>query len=135
MSLMMNVLIWVLVLLACVALILWAYMTVRARRIAARLGAFRCWSRPDHHAGWTAGIGVYGVEELSWYRLVGMSLKPVYSVPRRGMEVSAPISRSDDGSMVEVRLAYGEHRYEVAVERLTYNGLVSWVESGPPRRP
>ena len=28
-----------------------------------------------------------------------------------------------------------EHRYEVAVERLTYNGLVSWVESGPPRRP
>ena len=51
------------------------------------------------------------------------------------MEVSAPISRSDDGSMVEVRLAYGEHRYEVAVERLTYNGLVSWVESGPPRRP
>ena len=129
MSLMMNVLIWVLVLLACVALILWAYMNVRARRIAARLGAFRCWSRPDHHAGWTAGIGVYGVEELSWYRLVGMSLKPVYS------EVSAPISRSDDGSMVEVRLAYGEHRYEVAVERLTYNGLVSWVESGPPRRP
>ena len=99
MSLMMNVLIWVLVLLACVALILWAYMNVRARRIAARLGAFRCWSRPDHHAGWTAGIGVYGVEELSWYRLVGMSLKPVYSVPRRGMEVSAPISRSDDGSM------------------------------------
>ena len=65
MSLMMNVLIWVLVLLACVALILWAYMNVRARRIAARLGAFRCWSRPDHHAGWTAGIGVYGVEELS----------------------------------------------------------------------
>ena len=117
MSLMMNVLIWVLVLLACVALILWAYMNVRARRIAARLGAFRCWSRPDHHAGWKAGVGVYGVEELSWYRLVGMSLKPVY------------------GSMVEVRLAYGEHRYEVAVERLTYNGLVSWVESGPPRRP
>ena len=91
--------------------------------------------RPDHHAGWTAGIGVYGVEELQWYRLVAMSLKPVYSIPRRGMEVSAPISHSDDGAMVEVRLAYGEHRYEVAVERLTYNGLVSWVESGPPRRP
>ena len=49
------------------------------------------------------------------------------------MEVSAPIAHSADGSVVEVRLAYGEHRYEVAVERLTYNGLVSWVESGPPR--
>ena len=94
-----HVLIAVVVLLACAAVILWAYMNVRARRIAARLGAFRCWSRPDHHAGWTAGIGVYGVEELQWYRLVAMSLKPVYSIPRRGMEVSAPISHSDDGAM------------------------------------
>ena len=135
MSLMMNVLIWVLVLLACVALILWAYMNVRARRIAARLGAFRCWSRPDVQSGWTAGIGVYGVEELSWYRLVGLSFSPVYTIPRSGLEVSAPIAHSADGSVVEVRLAYGEHRYEVAVVRLTYNGLVSWVESGPPRRP
>ena len=71
MSLMMIV-IWCVVLLACVGAILWAYMNVRARRIVSRLGAFRCWSRPDVHAGWTAGIGVYGVEELSWYRLVGL---------------------------------------------------------------
>ena len=87
MSLMMIV-IWCVVLLACVGAILWAYMNVRARRIVSRLGAFRCWSRPDVHAGWTAGIGVYGVEELSWYRLVGLGFKPVYSIPRRGMEVS-----------------------------------------------
>ena len=127
--------IWCVVLLVCVRVILWAYMNVRARRITSRLGAFRCWSRPDHHSGWTAGIGVYGVEELSWYRLVGLTFTPVYTIPRRGMEVSAPISHTADGAMVEVRLAYGEHRYEVAVERLTYNGLVSWVESGPPRRP
>ena len=66
MSLMMIV-IWCVVLLACVGAILWAYMNVRARRIVSRLGAFRCWSRPDVHAGWTAGIGVYGVEDLSWY--------------------------------------------------------------------
>ena len=118
----MTVVIWCAVLLACVGAILWAYMNVRARRIVSRLGAFRCWSRPDVHSGWTAGIGVYGVEELSWYRLVGLTFKPVYSIPH-----------SADGSVVEVRLAYGDHRYEVAVERLTYNGLVSWVESGPPR--
>lgn len=129
----MTIVIWCAVLLACAGAILWAYMNVRARRIVSRLGAFRCWSRPDVHSGWTAGIGVYGVEELSWYRLVGFTFKPVYSIPRRGMEVSAPISHSADGSVVEVRLAYGDHRYEVAVERLTYNGLVSWVESGPPR--
>ena len=124
---------WCAVLLACVGVILWAYMNVRARRITSRLGAFRSWSRPDYHAGWTAGIGVYGVEDLSWYRLVGLSFQPVYSIPRRGMEVSAPSAHTADGAMVEGRLAYGEQRYEVAEERLTYNGLVSWVESGPPR--
>ena len=124
---------WCVAVLVCVGAVLWVYMNVRARRIASRLGAFRCWSRPDVQSGWTAGIGVYGVDDLSWYRLVGFSLQPVYTVPRSGLEVSAPIAHSADGSVVEVRLAYGEHRYEVAVERLTYNGLVSWVESGPPR--
>ena len=43
--------IWCVVLLVCVGVILWAYMNVRARRITSRLGAFRCWSRPDHHSG------------------------------------------------------------------------------------
>ena len=124
---------WCVAVLVCVGAVLWVYMNVRACRIASRLGAFRCWSRPDVQSGWTAGIGVYGVDDLSWYRLVGLSLQPVYTVPRSGLEVSAPIAHSADGSVVEVRLAYGEHRYEVAVERLTYNGLVSWVESGPPR--
>ena len=54
----MTIVIWCAVLLACVGAILWAYMNVRARRIVSRLGAFRCWSRPDVHSGWTAGIGV-----------------------------------------------------------------------------
>lgn len=129
----MLVAMWCVAVLVCVGAVLWVYMNVRARRIASRLGAFRCWLRPDVQSGWTAGIGVYGVDDLSWYRLVGFSLQPVYTVPRSGLEVSAPIAHSADGSVVEVRLAYGEHRYEVAVERLTYNGLVSWVESGPPR--
>ena len=70
----MTIVIWCAVLLACVGAVLWVYMNVRARRIVSRLGAFRCWSRPDVHSGWTAGIGVYGVEELSWYRLVGVGV-------------------------------------------------------------
>ena len=58
------------------------------------------------------------------------------SVAKAGKDGGMKLSAHDaDGAMVEVRMAYGEHRYEVAVERLTYNGLVSWVESGPPRRP
>ena len=127
-----HVVVWALVVLLLCGACLWAYLNVRARRLSRRVGAFQCWSRPDMHSGWTAGIGVYGVETLSWYRLMGLRPSPVYSLPRRGLEVSAPIARSADGGVVEVRLAHGDHRYEVAVQRETYNGLVSWVESGPP---
>lgn len=71
----MLVAMWCVAVLVCVGAVLWVYMNVRARRIASRLGAFRCWSRPDVQSGWTAGIGVYGVDDLSWYRLVGLSLQ------------------------------------------------------------
>ena len=75
---------WCVAVLVCVGAVLWVYMNVRARRIASRLGAFRCWSRPDVQSGWTAGIGVYGVDDLSWYRLVGFSLRyPLRSPTRR----------------------------------------------------
>ena len=77
-------------------------------------------------------IGLFGVETLSWYRLIGFGAKPVYTVARRGLEVSAPIQHSADGSMVELRLKSGDHRYELAVAPQTYNAIVSWVESGPP---
>ena len=101
----MTIVIWCAVLLACAGAILWAYMNVRARRIVSRLGAFRCWSRPDVHSGWTAGIGVYGVEELAWYPQGGATFKPVYSIPRRGMEGPAPIAHSGGGSVVGARPA------------------------------
>ena len=100
----MTIVIWCAVLLACVGAILWVYMNVRARRIVSRLGAFRCWSRPDVHSGWTAGIGVYGVEELSWYRLVGLiplsrcirSLVGAWrSRPRLRTRPTVPSSRCD----------------------------------------
>lgn len=118
--------------LALVALAIFAYINIRARRLDTTLGAFRCWSRPDAQSGWTSGIGMYGAETLTWYRLVAFSNKPVYTIARRGLEISAPIQHSADGSMFEVRLRAGDKRYEMAVAPQTYNALVSWVESGPP---
>ena len=123
----------VLIALVVIALAVLAYINIRARRLDGRLGAFRCWSRPDTQSGWTSGIGLYGSEELSWYRLVGFSNKPVYTVARRDLELSSPVQHSQDGSMLEIRLRSGEKRYEVAVSSHTYNALVSWIESGPPR--
>ncbi|ENO17748.1 DUF2550 family protein [Schaalia cardiffensis] len=123
---------WVLGALVLLSVMVWVYINVRARRLDGRIGAFRSWSRPDTQSGWASGIGLFGVETLSWYRLIGFGGKPVYTVARRGLEVSAPIQHSADGSMVELRLKSGDHRYELAVAPQTYNAIVSWVESGPP---
>lgn len=132
MSALVHVAGWVLGALALAALIVWAYINVRARRLDGRIGAFRSWSRPDTQSGWASGIGLFGREALTWHRLIGFGGRAVYTVPRRGLEVSAPIQHSVDGSMVEVRLKSGEHRYELVVAPQTYNAIVSWVESGPP---
>ena len=128
----LGVVVWILVALIVVGVVMWGYVNVRANKLTGQVGSFRAWSRPDTASGWTSGIGMYGVETLTWYRLVGFSYRPVYTLPRRGLEISTPIQHSNDGTVVEIRVKYQEHRYELAVAEQTYNGLVSWIESGPP---
>ncbi|MCD4549641.1 MULTISPECIES: DUF2550 family protein [unclassified Schaalia] len=132
MNIFLTVLPRVFLFLLIIALLLWIILNIRARKLSNEFGSFRCWARPDIQAGWTSGIGMYGTETLTWYRLVGFSRKPVYTLPRRGLEVSAPQPHCADGSIVEVRLVADEERLFVLIEPKTYNGLVSWVESGLP---
>ena len=124
---------WLIVILAVIAMLIVGYINVRARRLDTYLGSFRCWARRDSQSGWTAGVAHYGVETLTWYRLVGFSMRPVFSMPRRTLEVSAPDTRSVDGTMIEVHLVSGDDRWQVAMAAPSYTGLVSWAESGPPR--
>ncbi len=128
----LEVVIWALAVILVLGAVTWIYFNVRARRLDTHVGSFRCWTRPDSQSGWTSGIAHYGVETLSWYRLIAFSAKPVFTLPRRGLEVSAPVRRATDGSIVEVRVGSGVDRWEFAIAPSTYNGLVSWVESGPP---
>ncbi|WP_022868303.1 DUF2550 family protein [Schaalia vaccimaxillae] len=128
----LSFMVWALVALVIIGVLGWAYINLRARKLTDQVGSFRCWSRPDTLSGWTSGIGMYGLDTLSWYRLVDLSYKPVYTLPRRGLEISTPIQHSSDGTVVEIRIKYQERRYELAVARETYSGLVSWIESGPP---
>lgn len=132
MGIVLDIVVWVLVVSVAISVVLWLYINVRARRLGNQVGSFRCWSRPDSQAGWTSGIAHYGVETLSWYRLVAFSRKPVFVLPRRDLDISAPLSRAVDGSIVEVRVKGGGQRWELAIAPATYSGLVSWVESGPP---
>ena len=124
--------IYAIVLLLLTLFALWGYVNVRARRLDQQVGAFRAWARLDSHSGWMSGIGQYQGDRLCWYRLIALSMKPHVVLPRHGFEVSLPLQRSTDGSMVEVRLTSGDVFLDIAIEPLTYNGLVSWCESEPP---
>jgi hypothetical protein len=128
----LDAVMWIVLIVAVVSVGVWVLFNVRARGLDRRVGSFRCWMRPDPQSGWTSGIAHYGVETLSWYRLIGVSTRPALTLPRRGMEVSAPVRRATDGSIVEVRVKSGDERCDFAIAPATYNGLVSWIESGPP---
>ena len=122
----------IIVMLLLALFVVWLLLNLRARHLDQQDGAFRAWARLDSHSGWMSGIGQYQGDRLCWYRLVAPSLKPHVVLPRHGLEVSLPMQRSTDGSMVEVRLTSGDVFLDIAVEPLTYNGLVSWGESEPP---
>lgn len=127
------IVVWLVACVVVIGLLVLLIINVRARHLENKLGAFRSFSRPDQHSGWTAGLGLYDVESLSWYRLVGLTNKPVYSVKRRGLQILAANPHSKDGELVEIRLLSNEKRYEIALSKETYNALVSWVESGLPQ--
>ena len=126
------VVIYVIVIALLVSASAWVYLNFRARHLDQRDGAFRAWARLDSHSGWMSGIGQYQGDCLCWYRLIALSTKPHVVLPRHNLEVSLPLQRSTDGSLVEVRLTAGDLFLDIAVEPLTYNGLVSWCESEPP---
>ncbi|MDO5048784.1 MAG: DUF2550 family protein [Actinomycetaceae bacterium] len=114
-----------------VVIIALLFLVLRVRRIGHIVGTFECWMRPDTSSGWVSGMARFGSRELQWFRLVGFYVGPQFTMLREGMKVSNPISRQE--GVVEVIISSGDSRAHLAMRSEWYNGLVSWVESGPPR--
>lgn len=107
-------------------------LLIRVRMIGRIVGTFECWTRPDTNSSWVAGMARFGREDFQWFKLVGFLYGPQYRLSRRGTTVSAPLHR-DNANVVEVVLTTDGHRLYLAMRSEWYNGLVSWLESGPPR--
>lgn len=125
--LMLMVLLLVLVAVCAVLVLL-----LRVRMIGRIVGTFECWTRPDTSYGWVSGMGRFGTDEFQWFRLVGFDYGPRYRFPRGATCVSHPVQRSD-GQVVEITLIAHGQRLHLALTPQWYNGLVSWLESGPPK--
>jgi hypothetical protein len=107
------------------------FLVIRVRAIGRIVGTFECWSRPDTSSGWVAGMARFGAKELQWFRLIGFYVGPQLRMPREGLKVSTPISRQE--GVVEVIVSGESFQRHLAMRAEWYNGLVSWVESGPPK--
>jgi len=88
--------------------------------------------------GWALGVGRYAGDDLLWYRLFALTVKPARTLSRRELQVigrrepsgaeswavqagAVIVECQDDGGAVQVAMSAG-----------AVTGFLSWLESAPP---
>lgn len=88
--------------------------------------------------GWALGVGRFVREELLWYRLVGLGLRPEYVLRRDQLVVAgqrAPRGREIQvlpPDMVVLECRHAGASLELAVVGTAATGFSSWLESAAP---
>lgn len=88
--------------------------------------------------GWSPGIGRFDGDELRWYRVFSLALRPRRVLSRRGLAVQS--RRAPDASerlvlpehWVIVRCTTRRAVVEIAMAESTLTGFLSWIEAAPP---
>jgi hypothetical protein len=116
-----------------------AVLSLRRWLLERRGGTVECSLRePDGRGVWRLGIGRYSGDELLWFAIFGLRLRPRRVVHRRGLVVSGrrgpkaeeAASLLPDAGIVEVR--DGGRTLELAMSRAALTGFLAWLESAPP---
>jgi Protein of unknown function (DUF2550) len=102
---------------------------------------------------WRLGVASYQREELHWFRVFGISMRPEAVFPRRDLTVvaSRPPTQAETASLgpgmvvVECRLRgdpqpasgdgedpAGGTTVELSLTEATLTGLLAWLEAAPP---
>lgn len=110
----------------------------RLRSLSLRVGSFECaLKRPNSRRPiWRAGIILYRQQDLGWYPIISVGMRPRYRFSRTEFEVIEHRVRMDNEAktgIIEARChtkEYGE--IIIAAPKHAYHGLVSWAESAPP---
>jgi Protein of unknown function (DUF2550) len=88
--------------------------------------------------GWAHGLGRFVGDELRWYRMFSLGLRPRRVLSRGGLRIAG--RRAPRG---EERLVMAEDWIVVSCDRVgdpvdiafseaTFTGFISWLESAPP---
>lgn len=124
-------------LLVVAALVPLVWLLARRRWLAGTGRVFPCsLKRPG--GNWILGLARFRAEDLAWYRVFSLSLRPKVSFHRRETRVVAvrlqePAEASDLYDDHVVAELGGRHAgYLLAMARPDLNAFSSWTEAGPP---
>ena len=88
---------------------------------------------------WRLGLASYQREELCWFGIFGLSMRPDEVFPRRDLTVVSRRLPSDAEAaslgpgMIVVECKFGEAgTVELALGEAALTGLLSWLEAAPP---
>jgi hypothetical protein len=101
-------------------------------------GTVECGLR-EPGGSWRLGVASYQREELNWFGVFGVSMRPEAVFPRRDLSVvsrrmptDAEVSILGPG-MIVVEFSFGgAGQVELALGESALTGLLSWLEAAPP---
>jgi hypothetical protein len=127
----------VLVLVAVVLVGVTVAFLLRRRFLLSGLGAVTVWLRPVGSPRWSVGVAWYSGDVLLWYRGLSLSVRPQQRFCRSELRVESrrPAGRDDlalPSDVVVLTCATAEGQRDLAMDRSTVTGFLSWTESAPP---
>ncbi len=112
---------------------------LRRRFLLSGLGAVTMWIRPAGSPRWSVGVAWYGGDMLLWYRGLSLSVRPQQRLCRAELVVGSRRAPGRDdlalpADVVVLECDTSEGPRELAMDRSSVTGFLSWVESAPPVR-
>ncbi len=121
------------------AVAVFALLSLRRWLLERRGGTVECSLRePEGRGVWRLGIGRYSGDELLWFAIFGLRMRPRRVVHRRGLIVSGrrkpeadeEAALQPDAGIVEVK--DDGATVELAMSGQALTGFLAWLEASPP---
>ncbi len=132
---------WLLVIVLAIALVGAVGIAARRTLIERGGGSVECGLRRARDRRWRLGLAAYQPDELRWYPIFGLRLRPVEVFARRTLSVVSRrpadavemTSVGSDAVVVECDTGEGASgRVELALSDDALTGFLAWLEAAPP---
>ncbi|MDY5129446.1 DUF2550 family protein [Actinotignum urinale] len=113
---------------AVILFVLLIYFLWRVRHLLSMMGSSQCAARTGNGA-WHTGILFFCQENLEWYAIRSLSMKPKFSISRRTLDTTV-VNETEDAVIIKV-LAKNRD-IMLAMSHPVYTTMVAWADSAPP---